>query len=86
MSPYPVISSFFKDYLEPQVRINKMVNKLIPILFLQDLPQEYILSYFYRPLRALSFFKNFVEMSLKAAYSTIAGEKIQIYCVLITGK
>lgn len=86
MSPYPVVSSFFKDYLEPQVRINKMVNKLIPILFLQDLPQEYILSYFYRPLRALSFFKNFVEMSLKAAYSTIAGEKIQIYCVLITGK
>lgn len=86
MNPYPVVSSFFKDYLEPQVRINKMVNKLIPILFLQDLPQEYILSYFYRPLRALSFFKNFVEMSLKAAYSTIAGEKIQIYCVLITGK
>ena len=86
MSPYPVVSSFFKDYLEPQVRINKMVNKLIPILFLQDLPQEYILSYFYGPLRALSFFKHFVEMSLKAAYSTIAGEKIQIYCVLITGK
>ena len=57
-----------------------MVNKhvLIPILFLKDLPQEYILSYFYRPFRALSFFKNFVEMSLKAAYSTIAGGKVKV--------
>ena len=58
----------------------------ITTLVLQDQPQGYILSYFYRLVRALSHSRIFVEFSLRAVYSSIVAENFQIHAVQITGK
>ena len=53
----------------------------ITTLVLQDYPQRYILLYFllYRPSRALSLSRNFIECSLKALCSTMVGENFQVH-------
>ena len=77
----------FKEYLNPQVRINKMANKhtadyhpspsqltsrIHPLIFLWA-PKGFI---------SLEFFFNFFS---KPVYSTMVKEKFQIYGVKITG-
>ena len=52
----------------------------ITTLVLQDQPQGYILSYFYRLVRALSHSRIFVEFSLSAVYSSIVGELSNSCC------
>ena len=48
-----------QKYLNPQVRTNKLIIlppfNVTPYLVLQDYPQEYMLSYFFKSLRVLSF-------------------------------
>ena len=67
---------FSENYLNPQVRINKIVNKHTA---------NYQLSYFYGLLRALSLRSlYFLEFSPKPVYSTMVAEKFQIYSVKTT--
>ena len=74
-------------YLQAQVtRINKMLNSVNNALALQDQPHGYILSYFYKLLRALSLSRIHVEFSLKLIYFTMSGKNFQIYCVHIPRK
>ena len=80
--PLILLPSFFKECLNPQNRINKIINLVsITTLVFQNWTQGYILSYFYSPLSALFFFREFVEFSLKAVYTTMFGKKFQIYDV-----
>ena len=79
LSCYPL---FFK----PKVGINKMGNLLsITTLALHDYPQGYIHSCLYRPLRALSVSRNFVEFS-QAVLSTMVWKVFRIHRVQITSK
>ena len=122
---------FFKEYLNPQVRIKrKMTNEdevSIPTSLFHEEPQgylphlwmwfnclkttkqprrdrvlltnnslgvtgthliyyrkikcQYILTYFYKPFRALSLSRNFSQFSLKALHVTMNGEHFKIYGV-----
>ena len=64
-----------------------MVNIVWMTTFvLQNYAQGYILSYSYKLLRALSFFRMLFEVSLKPVYSTMVGKNFRIYSVDIPRK
>ena len=65
---------FSENYLNPWVRINKIVNKHTV---------DYRLSYFYGLLRAFVS-TAFLEFSPKPVYSTLVPERFQTYSVKIT--
>ena len=64
---------FSENYLNPYVRINKIVNKYTA---------DYRLSYFYGLLRTF-LCRVFPEFSPKPVYSIMVAEKFQIYGVKI---
>ena len=74
--------SFLKITAMPES--TKWYTKIMSTLFLQNYPQGYILSYFYKLLRLLSFFRKFVEFSLKHIYLTMFWGDSQIYDVQVT--
>ena len=65
---------FFWRYLNPQVRIDKMVDKHLKQWLAK--PQRYIFSYFYQLL----------EFSLKPVYFTMVGKNFHFYGVQISRK
>ena len=75
---------FFEEYINPQVRINKMVNKFNIDsfrIYLKD-----ISSYISINLLRLSLSKNFNKFSLKLVYPNMIVKKFQIYGVQILRK
>ena len=82
---------FFRECLNPKVRINKMVNK--PNVNYQPSPSGLTSSYqpmmndtylpFHRPFTALPFSRNFIFQSCIPYHNW---RKFQIYGVRITGK
>ena len=65
----------FKEYLNPQIRINKMENKfrLLPQSFRINL--KYRFSHpLLRPVRAFSLARSFVEFFLKSVYPSMVGK------------
>ena len=82
---------FFRECLNPKVRINKMVNK--PNVNYQPSPSGLTSSYqpmmndtylpFHRPFTALPFSRNFIFQSCIPYHNW---RKFQIYGVPITGK
>ena len=64
---------FYENYLNPYVRINKIVNKYTV---------DYRLSHFYGLVRAF-LCRVFPEFSPKPVYSIMVAEKFQIYRVKI---
>ena len=73
---------FSENYLNPQVKINKMVNNHTVDYHPSPLQlfSRIHLTYFYGLLTGLS------EFFPKPVYSTMVPEKFQIYSVKITGK
>ena len=50
------------------------------LIYLRRMKGQYILSHFYKPVRALSLFKYFAQFSLnKAVYVTMVGGKFEIH-------
>lgn len=77
----------FKEYLNPQIRINKMENKfrLLPQSFRINL--KYRFSHpLLRPVRAFSLARSFVEFFLKSVYPSMVGKLFQMKGLQITGK
>ena len=71
-----LLPTLFWGYLKPQIKLETSIVSIITLL-LQDYPQGYILSYFYKLLRALSFSRMLAEFSLQPLYSTV-GKKFKI--------
>ena len=72
-----LVFPIFQKYLNPQVRNNKMA---FPILALQNQPQRYILSYFFKLLRALSFYRILVEFSLTCIFHHVWEKVFDLWC------
>ena len=63
---------FFEEHFNPQVRINKMVNIVLPTnLVLQDSPQGCIFPYFYKLIMVLSLSRLFVGFSEKLYWKNL---------------
>ena len=56
------------------------------LIYLRRIKGQYILSYFYKPFSALSFFRNFAQFSLIAVYVTMVSKNFEIYGIKITRK
>ena len=66
---------FFKEYLNPQVKITKIANIVsITTLVLQDQPQEQILSYFIDPFELYLSSKILLNFLLKLPIPQLLGE------------
>ena len=61
----------FQKYLNPQVRNNKLVSSVFTTLVLQDQPQGYILSYFFKLVRVLALSRMLVEFSLTCIFQHV---------------
>ena len=76
-------SLFFEDISTPR---SEWQTVLITTLVLQDWPQRYILSFFYKFSGALSLSRMVVEFSLRHLYFTQRVKNFQIYGLHISGK
>ena len=91
--PQPCISMhpfsdvpFFSKISQPHVTTNKMINSVVyHLCSSQDYPQGYILSYFFKLLRALPLSRILVEFSLTCIFHHVWKKKL-IYCVHILRK
>ena len=63
-----------------------MVNSVNNTFVLQDQPQRFIFSHFYKLLWGLSLSRMLVEFSLKLVYSVMCGKNFLIYAVHIPRK
>ena len=51
------------------------------LIYLRRMKDQYIISHFYKPCRALSIFRNFAQFPLKAVNVTMVAENFEIYGV-----
>ena len=75
----------FQKYLNPHVRNNKLVSSVFTTLVLQDQPQGYILSYFFKLVRVLALSRMLVEFSLTCIFQHVQ-ENFSIYSIHIPRK
>lgn len=75
--PLFLLPPLFKEYLYPQVRINKMVNVSITTLVIPDFPKDTPCD-FYWLLKVYYVFPEYLEFSLMPALGTMAGEMFEI--------
>ena len=79
-SPIFCCPLFSENYLDLQVRINKMVSK--HTVDYHPSPSQFVSNDF----KWVYFSRIFLEFFSKPAYSTLVAEKFQIYSIKITGK
>ena len=77
---------FFRGYLNPQVRINKMVNSIDYHPFPSRLASRIHLFTFLETSLGLTFSRMFVEFSFKLVYYTLCPKNFQIHGAHISRK